>query len=515
MAAQTRQQVIEKIEYLGTLTESHCLDEAELVSVVETAKEFMVKALANSPPLDFAMATELMHRLVGTTFNSTQRSKISQAINANVMNQMLPTASGPSGNGRQALQSCIKFQHLMPTILWQFIQDRNKPLSARLATLCTFAQDKLGLISPNETTWVHIAAIFILLCSPTPEDAMKVDLGDGYVILRDLKAAMKMMRNRVKFPHQGVVLIYPNSPQELERDFPKVFQAAYENGQAEFGEQEFPFPDIYLDQLRSRLPARCSHQALMQVRPKKEHAASVFAQGLGYNKNIKLPRLCIDASHAMTCQGGTQVGRQPELCDRAARQPALCDMHPLEAMAAMQGAPPANTPHPSHQSESSQSLLSGSAHAPPGSSHAGDLGAGHAQGANNVTPTLAIGEMTQALADSLGGSKEKQPAANIAGKKKKPAANIAGKDKQAAKRPAANIAGNDSPQVKKHCKALPFPGKPKKTQPSIEFRGYTIVTDIPSGCWRVKQDGKHVTCASFACDPIKGWNKVTMTIFKK
>ena len=100
-------------------------------------------------------------------------------------------------------------------------------------------------------------------------------------------------------------------------------------------------------------------------------------------------------------------------------------------------------------------------------------------------------------------------------KKKKPAANIAGKDKQAAKRPAANIAGNDSPQVKKHCKALPFPGKPKKTQPSIEFRGYTIVTDIPSGCWRVKQDGKHVTCASFACDPIKGWNKVTMTIFKK
>jgi hypothetical protein len=158
-----------------------------------------------------------------------------------------------------------------------------------------------------------------------------------------------------------------------------------------------------------------------------------------------------------------------------------------------------NTPHPSHQSESSQSLLSGSSHAPPGSSHAGDLGAEEV--AKKVTPTLAIGDMTKTLAASLG--KGPQPILQ------------AKAGKSVAKRPAANIAGKAGPQAKKPCKDLPFPGKPKTTKPSFEVRGYTIVTDIPSGCWRVKRDGKHVTCASFNCDPIKGWNKVTMTILKK
>lgn len=478
-AASAQQFVAESIEYL-TVAGATAVEVTDptFQHAMVNQKELILKKL-RSVRIARTEATRILKLLQASPFGLAARSEIVTLVMAVVAHD--PTgAVGQALSGTDAaiapqktftMQSCLNFHKLATKDLWATIKDETKPFSMRIDAIVCFIINKLGMPWSNEATYVHIVACFIMGGCRIHEDAFQISSNDAFSILHDLKSRVKLLRTKVRVPHSGTIGVYPQSVEEFEQKYQQAFAICYPGGRDEVPEQ-CPLPEAQLVQLRLRLPMRKTHCTVAAQMPgcqRNAFATSATAQ-------LRLQMM----NNMMASAGYKEL---PPLMPGPAPEPASVPAGAPASVPAARLPISDGKPEPTASADETQSATVAAA-AP-------------------TVPGKNVADMANALLSTLG--PKKKSVKTQKGKKKKRAtkakASIGSAPKILKRKGATKVKASIG-------SALAFPGMPKAARPPIEHKSFTIVTDIPSQCWRVKRGGSLVKCASFAKDPKAAWAKV-------
>ena len=149
---------------------------------------------------------------------------------------------------------------------WVILQDPNAH-SAQLNMTIFDVAAGLGLMNPNEITFVHMVAIQCL-AQQGPSALHSITPNIGFQKLRELKDLFKVNRKRSGSQFAGELILYPQTPEELQAQAPDLFNHAYpyaHTGDPEHVPCQCPLDENVLFHLRVKLPARVTHQAVQAV----------------------------------------------------------------------------------------------------------------------------------------------------------------------------------------------------------------------------------------------------------
>jgi len=165
---------------------------------------------------------------------------------------------------RQPTQSCLKLHRLLGAHHWNGLSDPNTWWSAKLELLVEICME-LGLTHPSPVTITHMVTMVTLACGRAVE-ICNVNPLDIYGKAQEVKARLRSARLRTRLPHEGVVIKYPNSSEELLAANDIVYNHFYEVGtEQEFTAAPCPINETALAVLRSRLPTRSTHTAIASL----------------------------------------------------------------------------------------------------------------------------------------------------------------------------------------------------------------------------------------------------------
>eukprot|EP00959_Pyramimonas_sp_CCMP1952_P300420 6283601-Pyramimonas_sp.AAC.1 len=85
---------------------------------------------------------------------------------------------------------------------------------------------QLGLAHASETTCAHIWCVWVIARAPPSMEPM-TDAADVLRKKRAIMDGLQALRGRGRLPHHGVVLQYPDTVDELQAQFPAVWESAY------------------------------------------------------------------------------------------------------------------------------------------------------------------------------------------------------------------------------------------------------------------------------------------------
>ena len=483
--------ITQEVEYLKVLEETQSLLSEDWDQTLLQRKAIVLNQIRQEEQCSASVATDIIKLLQHSPFNMAARSEICGLINTLVQNMR----AGHTGmKHKQHTQSCMNLQRYIPNTVWTHLQGDGS-YAQKMSMFCNFVSDGLGISNGNESTYVHMTAVFRMGCQSGAVDINTIDHTDAHTILRDMKDIIRKDIKRMRLPHQGAILLYPPTVQEFRAQYPKAFRIAYpESGEAmdiNFLPAKLPLDESQLQQLSARLPKRCSHQAIsgrvtkcQSVSNSGQAIAQALLQQVMQNVNMR--------GIQQSSLPGLQILNPP-------RRSTLDDVQQPLALQDLQQPPTSCSP--------------------PLAQHVGDASSSSSSPADSLfTPQKTKLEPLKNNPE-LEESEQKDVVAthNVAtiaedlikvlrkGKcskaMKRPACNNGAEEpisKQAMKRPACNDG------VKNDLLIYRTPQKGDV----ITYQDASIVVDMPSACWRVKRDGKPTKCASFATNKTKGWEKV-------
>ena len=98
-------------------------------------------------------------------------------------------------------------------------------------------------------------------------------VADAFKLLEDLKSHVRPDKKEMKLPHWGRILVFPDSPSDLLKDHPSLYETAYPNAAEvpDNGPMKCPVDEQMLAHLTQSLPARKSHRTLRLMQPPLAH----------------------------------------------------------------------------------------------------------------------------------------------------------------------------------------------------------------------------------------------------
>ena len=129
----------------------------------------------------------------------------------------------------------------------------------------------------------------------------------------------------------------------------------------------------------------------------------------------------------------------------------------------------------------------------------------------SVSEVAAAPASGAAMAAKLIGILGKKDAKGSKGAAKKKRDAAGEQEEKGKKRDAAGEPKENEVKVPaKILQAFPY-NKPIKGGES-EYKKFKVTTDMPSKCWRIKQEGAKQRCVAFGKDPKQAWGKVTVIV---
>ena len=241
------------IENVHEMAEAHTAAEA-----MRNAKQILLNRINTTAVLSSQDATACLRSLRDSSFNVVDRNDLATAINQRM------ARTGNAYADRQGTQSCLKLHHYLGMHHWNELSNTNTWWSAKLEILITILMD-LGLTHPSPVTITHMVTMTTIAIA-RGMDLHKINPVEIYGKAQDLKARLKAARMRERLPHEGVVINYPNTANELLAINAIVYNHFYKVGT----EQEFIAAPCQIDEtalavLRSRLPTRSTHTAIASL----------------------------------------------------------------------------------------------------------------------------------------------------------------------------------------------------------------------------------------------------------
>ena len=295
------------------------------------------------------------------------------------------------------------------------------------------------------------------------------------------------MRDKMKFPHYGQVLVFPWDISHLQADHPDIYNRAF----SETVEDQNPSPSVLsedlITQMRYLVPGRKTRASMTCVavhRPSKrqKHMAKLMDEdelpGLTFARATQHRHL--EHSAAQHVDITSAVARQmampamPALEDGSLADAPKEKLMPLTLPKAVE----AEAPSTAAETDADPNLMR------PGSGIAATL--------------TAVESLVQKKTQRVAKSDKKDPPNR--------------KIKKSRKDVPATSKGNGGPNITPYLRAaMPFPGKPKnnKPVPPMEYKEFKVYTDSKGGIWRVKQKGERKDrAANYKTDAKQGWEKV-------
>ena len=435
----------------------------------EHAKESMTMALHGVAAISEADATTMTSHLANSQLIQETKLHLARLVRSKVS----AIRVNHTPNLRSPPQSNLWYHRYLGQHHWATLVDPEVPWPVKLRVIVDVSAD-MGLTHPTEITLTHIVSVVELAVNQ--HSTLDLCVGDAWTKRGQIKDGITALR-RLHLPHFGQLRNYPDSPNDL----PSLsYNVLYKVGTSkEYRPVDCPLDESSLHALRARMPTRKTHSSVatvikMHTPPKMQtllrSISTSMNLGMAPYMEPQLPgfKFCqprrtssdeslglVPSNHkrALTDFMGPDSGQSLNTGHGSGEQPIASTE--------------AQTKDPSGQVVPSEVVPTTSASKKPGEDIAG---------------------MTAHVLGVLSGA----PAAP---KRKAPAAK-----KTVKKRPSGQAVTK-----------LVYPGRPVGKTEQLHFKGYKILTDVPSMCWRVKKfgDDRTLVCASFKVDAKKGWEKVS------
>ena len=144
----------------------------------------LMETMARTPNLAPQQATRCIQLVAGSQLNGNQRTTLIDGITA------LSTGQGTQRNGRNC--DILNIHHYLPNYVWDVIEGQNSGYPAKLKVVEELLE-KMGLMSPNELSYVHLAA---LLFTASRINMSVVSYDSSMMVVNDLKVMMRTRRSR-------------------------------------------------------------------------------------------------------------------------------------------------------------------------------------------------------------------------------------------------------------------------------------------------------------------------------
>ena len=212
-------------------------------------EESIVK-LAPIAPADALNMIKMLDTLPAE-FPTGFKNDIKRSIGA-----MVGSGSASGHKDAQKLQSIPTSEDFLPEWLWDILADQNgATYYTKLFAMRKFLRS-LGATNMKEASWQRLATIFYMVSFPKDiKWGMDVDIANYDTVLKDLKTHVKPAKKETKMPWWGKLLMYPHTPEELQKDHRDVYDRAYAAGPPVISRVD----TSVLHHLCSSLPMRDSH----------------------------------------------------------------------------------------------------------------------------------------------------------------------------------------------------------------------------------------------------------------
>ncbi len=214
--------------------------------------------IATADALTYPQGTEIIKLLANPAVPGYMRTTLARAINSKCSG----FKTNQSGVAKAAAQTCQNPENFLPIWVWDLIADKDSTYNKILSAL-ELVFERLGLTSGNEPTYANTIAA-LLLARLGGDRAFQVSPDDALKMETDLKNLVRKRTKRVKLPHYGRVIAFPEFPDELLKDFPDVYRMVYPDLEAnpKNAPMKCPLDAGLLAQLKVRLPMRKTHASL-------------------------------------------------------------------------------------------------------------------------------------------------------------------------------------------------------------------------------------------------------------
>ena len=169
---------------------------------------------------------------------------------------MVGSKSASGHKDSQKLQSLPTSEDFLPEWLWDILADQNgATYYTKLFAMRKFLRS-LGATNMKEASWQRLATIFYMASlKPDINRGMDVDITSYETVLKDVKTHVKPAKKEIKMPWWGKLLMYPHTPEELQKDHRDVYDRAYAAGPPVIARVDTSM----LNHLCSSLPMRDTH----------------------------------------------------------------------------------------------------------------------------------------------------------------------------------------------------------------------------------------------------------------
>ena len=475
--AQLLNLIRERVAYIESMVQM--TDASTAAEAMRNSKQVILNRINTTAVLSSTDATACLRALRASSFNVVDRNDLATGINQRM------ARTGTAYADRQGTQSCLKLHHYLGMHHWHDLSNPNTWWSAKLELLVAILMD-LGLTHPSPVTITHIVTMTTIAVA-RGMDLHKINPLDIYGKAQELKTRLRSCRIRSRLPHEGVVINYPNTARELLEANEIVYNHFYKVGtEQEFTAAPCPINETALAVLRSRLPTRSTHTAIAsltnRVMPRsfsRSMLSFLAPQPRDEEQNL-LPGL----TFFNTKQGANNSGIKMNEGSLAIED---------------QGYAIEDKPREEHPSLGTW-----------GQSGQHDTASSNTIGAN-VTPH-SIESMAQQVQDVMTSTAKAKPKGKAKGHPKgKPKAKAKPKGKPVKKTITKTPSTSPCPIIKRpagNFKAT-FPGVPNKPEAPRDIgNNMRLFTDVGSGAWRVKCDGRANKTFTWKTDPKGAWERL-------
>ena len=175
-------------------------------------------AIQDTDVISFAAATQSILQIGASDLPHIMKQELTREITEK-------TGSTPTAKPKQQKQSCLHMENLMPKHIWETLLNPQASYTTRLNKLKQFC-DAVGLVHGNEPTYAHMTAI---IYSAAHHQAETFDLNTAVALKcsNDLKTAIRSMTKRVKLPHYGKILVYPQNIEDFKAQYPDIYAKVF------------------------------------------------------------------------------------------------------------------------------------------------------------------------------------------------------------------------------------------------------------------------------------------------
>jgi hypothetical protein len=249
------QTVKEEVEYMCVMKRSlDCnISNASFEEARMKALAAILEKIRSVGNVDTPEATECFSVLLDSHFLQGQRNQITEAV------EFIRTGTGKkkTKTGHSFTQSCLGFHKLLTEDLWAQIQSCD---DLSLVSALAVHMQNLGLVFANEPTYCSIGCTVAMARVLKAGEAAgnNYDINMIYSFTEALKRFIRVDRDRIRLPHYGQIITFPDDPAALKAQWPQIYKRAFGEGDP----AKSIIDPIVLSRVCEAVPCRSTHRAL-------------------------------------------------------------------------------------------------------------------------------------------------------------------------------------------------------------------------------------------------------------